>query len=116
MEGYKEPEGINEQEVVNVLDSKGIEDPEVKALLEKYVDQCQAESNAEAKSDPENPEASNRANIKAQIKIAILLSKTEKYKTEAKESFEDAYNAASQNESTHDLAEQIDSLISELDA
>ncbi len=114
MEGFKQPEIISEEYVISELNSKGIEDAETKRLLEKYVDQCNTEADAEASADPENPEASNRANIKSQIKIAVLYSKTEKYKAEALESLGDAYNAASQQSSTQDLAKHIDGLIANL--
>ena len=113
MEGFKKPEGITEQEVVEALDSRGIEDLEVRALLEKYIDQCSREADLEVQSDPDNPKTPNRANIKAQIKIAILLSKTKNYRDEALESFNDVLNAASQDESTQDLFDEINLLIIE---
>lgn len=109
------PEKIREEVVIEALNTKGAESQEARELLEKYVDQCHAEADAEAAGDPENPEASNRANIKADIKIAVLYSKTEKYKDSARESLKDAYWAASQNESTKDLVEQIEALMNDLD-
>ena len=101
--------------IIDALNSKGVEDPETKELLDKYVAGCQVEADMETAESPENQEVSNRANIKAQIKIATLLTKT-RYKTEALESLNDAYWAASQNESTKDLAEQINALISGLES
>lgn len=116
IESYKQPKLINEQELVNLLNLNGIEDKTAKAILEKFVDQCHHEADAEVAADPKNPEKSNRANIKAEIKIAILYSKTERYKEQARESFEDAYTAASQNDSTYDLAEQIEALVNILES
>lgn len=115
-ESYKHPEGVTEQQVIEALNTKGVEDAEARALLEKYVDQCHAEADMEAATDPSNPEASNRANIKADIKIAILYSKTEKYLGQALGSLDDALRAALQNESTHDLAEQINLLFDSLNS
>ena len=108
------PERITEEVLIEGLNTKGIEDQETRELLEKYVDQCHAEADAEALADPENPEASNRANIKADVKIATLYSKTDKYKDQARESLEDARWATSQNDSTQDLVKQIDALINDL--
>ena len=109
------PEVITQEAVIESLNTKGIEDQEARDLLEKYVDQFHTEADAEAVSDPENPRASNRAKIKADIKIATLYAKTIRYKDQARESLEDAYWAASQNESTKDLIEEIDSLRKVLD-
>jgi hypothetical protein len=114
-EQYKSPEKISEQEVIEALNTKGLEDPEAKEMLGIYVDKCHAEADAEAASDPEIPEASNRANIKAEIKIATLYSKTEKYKDIARESLEEIYMAASQLESTQDLASEIELLLANLE-
>ena len=112
-EQIRHPEQIiTEQEVVSALDGKGVEDQEVKELLIKYVDQCHKESDSKVAIDPNS---SNRSNIEAEIKIAILYSKTRDYKEQALEAFEDLYMAAYQDDSTRDLAEQIDSLINSLD-
>lgn len=105
---------LSEEAVIEVLNSSGIEDPETREILEKYIDQCHTEADAEAAADPENPIASNRANIKADIRIAILYSKTEKYKNQAAESLVDALIAASQNDSTLDLVQEIEMLLSRL--
>jgi NifB/MoaA-like Fe-S oxidoreductase len=82
-EGIIQPEGISEEAVIEALDSGGIEDSEAKKLLEAFVDQCMAEAGREVATEPESAEVSNRANIKAQIKIGRLLSKTKSYKREA---------------------------------
>jgi hypothetical protein len=116
IESYKHPEVINEQELIGLLNLRGVEDQATKAILEKFVDQCHHEADAEVAAAPGNLEISNRANIKADIKIAILYSKTERYKNQARESFEDTYTAASQNDSTYDLAEQIEALIDALES
>ncbi len=113
-EGPSSPERITEEAVIEALNTKGVENQEAREMLEKFVDQCHTEADAEAAADPENPDASNRANIKADIKIAILYSRTEKYKESARESLEDAYWAASQGESTKDLVERIEALRKDL--
>ncbi|OHA62194.1 MAG: hypothetical protein A2556_01030 [Candidatus Vogelbacteria bacterium RIFOXYD2_FULL_44_9] len=101
---------VSEQEVVKILNSKGLEDNEARELLVRYVDQCHVEADTEASADPESSITSNRANIKAEIKIAILYSKTENYRDLAISSLEEALMAAVQDPSTQDLAEQIKGL------
>ncbi|MFA6514947.1 MAG: hypothetical protein WCT42_01625 [Candidatus Paceibacterota bacterium] len=108
IESFKSPEGVTEQQVIDALNTKGIEDPETKALLLEYVDHCHDDADKEAR---DNPELSNRINLLTEIKIALLYSKTEKYKEYAIESLEDIYTAASQDDLTRDLAEQIGVLI-----
>ena len=108
IEKFKQFEdNITEQEVVEALKSKGIENQEAKDLLIRYTDQCHSESNTEAMT---NPDFSNRANIKAEIKIAELYLKTQ-YKDYAIESLNEIYQNAGQSELTKDLAVQINSLI-----
>jgi len=104
-----------EQSVIEALNGGGIEDLRSKELLGRYADQCQAEANLEVASNPESSEASNRANIKAGIKLAILYSKTEKYKAQAREALEETLWAAQQNESTLDLAREIEELLLNLE-
>ena len=105
---------ILEQEVIDLLNLKGVEDPETKGLLEKYVDQCHSEADAEVLSSPDTPGISNRSNIKADIKIASLYFKTERYKDYGKEALGEAYEAAIQNDSTLDLADEINRLIHDI--
>lgn len=105
---------VSEEVVIEVLNTRGVEDPEARELLGKYVDQCHAEADAEAAADPESAEASNRANIKAEIKIALLYSKTDKYKEQARGALEESLMAASQDPSTQDLAEQIENLLNNM--
>jgi hypothetical protein len=111
MEGFTQPEGVTEQEVIDILDSKGIEALESAQVLGRFVDSCMAEADREAAEDPDNPVVSNRANIKVQIKMGVLFSKTKNYKREALYYFEDALMAASQDDSTEDLAKNIEDLI-----
>ena len=113
-EGYDLSEVINEEDVADALDKHGVEHPDTRELLDKYARQCEAEADAEAAADPENPVASNRANIKTAIKMATLYPKTRNYKQQALEMLEEAYQMASQNESTADLAMQADVLIAGL--
>jgi len=103
---------VSEAVVIEALNSKGVEDTETRELLGKYVDQCHAEADMEAAADPESSIASNRANIKAEIKIAVLYSKTDNYKEQARDALEEVYMAASQDESTQDLAQEIGDLLS----
>ncbi len=107
---------VSEQQLIEALNTKGAEDPEAKELLKGYVDQCHAEADREAAADPKSSDVSNRANIKADIKIVSLYSKTEKYKDYARESLEETLVAASQDESTEDLAEEIIRLIENLES
>lgn len=101
--------------VIESLNRLGIEDPESKELLGKYADQCQVEAESEVASDPENPVVSNRANIKADIKLARLYVQTEKYRDQTKESLDELLLAALQNESTLDLAQEIEGLLLNLE-
>lgn len=93
--------------VVEILDAHEPGSLEAMEAIGKYADQCHVEADAEAAADPENPAASNRANIKAEIKIALVCMKSEKHKEAARESLEQTLLAASQDDSTADLAEQI---------
>lgn len=106
---------ISEQVVIEALNSYEIGDPRALELLGKFVDQCHVDADREADADQGNPVASNRANIKAEIRIARLYLKTEKYREEAIGSLEEAHNAASQDDSTQDLALEIEELFSEFE-
>ncbi len=101
---------VDEKEVIEALDEKGINDPEAKALLMRYVDQCHAEADREASADL-TPGSSNRANLKAEMKITVLYSKTARYRKFAIESFRELYDAALQNETSSVLVPQILKLI-----
>lgn len=113
---FETPQEVTEQEIIEALNAKGIEDTGTVELLAKFVNQCQAEANAEAAADPENPEVTNRANIEADIKIARMYLKTERYKEQASQSLRDSRVAAFQTDSTQDLIEEIDALIDELNS
>ena len=108
---FESPENskISEAEVIEALNGKGLEGPEAKALLERYVNECQLEADAKYAADP-TAETSNRANLETAIKISILYSKTKDYKDLAREGLEEAREAAFQNPATQDLVEQIDLL------
>ncbi len=105
---------ISEEVVIEALNTRGVEDPEAKELLDKYVNRCQTEAKAEVAADPESPVVSNRAPIKAAIKIAILYSKTERYRDYGRESLQEVLLVASQDDSTQDLVQEIEHLLSEL--
>ena len=103
---------ILEQEVVLILDTCNVGAPEAITMLGKYVDQCHGDANEESMSNKGSAPVSNRANIKAEIKIATVYLKSQKYKEQGIESLEEALLAASQSEATADLAEQIQLLLS----
>jgi hypothetical protein len=111
---FETPNEITEEVVIEALNSKGVENTEAAELLAKYANQCQAEANAEAAGSPEDPLVSNRANIKADIKMAQLYAKTANYKHMAAASLQDTLLAASQDTATQDLAEEIETLLNEL--
>jgi hypothetical protein len=111
---FESPENskISEAEIIEALNAKGLEDVEVKALLDKYISQCQLEADAKYAANP-TAETSNRANLEAAIKIATLYSKTDKYKDLGRAGLEEAREAVFQDPATQDLMEQINSLMSE---
>src|SRR5579871_2589711 len=96
---------VSEKVVIEALNAKGIEDLETLELLGKYADQCHAEADREVEADPENADLPNRANIKAEIKIASVYFKSEKYKADGIASLEEALFSAKQTETTAYLAE-----------
>lgn len=106
-------ERISEEYLINMLDSSDIDSPWAIEALTKYIDQCHAEADLEAAEDPGSFIASNRANIKADIKVGILLTKTEKYKDRGMEMLRDAFFTVGQHESTADLADLIKQGLSE---
>lgn len=101
---------VTEQDVIEALNGTGIENPETKDLLTKYVDQCHAEADLKAQA---NPDLSNQANIEAELKIVELYSKT-KYKDYAYDSLMSLYEASIQNDLTKDLVERINLLLKSL--
>ncbi|OHA23632.1 MAG: hypothetical protein A3G52_02685 [Candidatus Taylorbacteria bacterium RIFCSPLOWO2_12_FULL_43_20] len=103
------------REVIDRLNAVGIEDAQTLEMVNKYVDLCHAEANEEAAADPQSAEVSNRANIKAEIRIARLFLATLNYKDRAKEILQDVLEAAYQNESTLDLASEIETLLRDRD-
>ncbi len=107
------PENIllTEEAVIEALDAHTLNAPEALEILGKYADQCHAEADREAQADPDSALASNRANLKAEIKIAQVGLKSREYKSLAIESLEQTLMAASQDEATEDLAEQITSIL-----
>jgi hypothetical protein len=113
-EGPKPPELITEEAVILALDTNGIENAEAKALLVKYIEQCQAEADAEAAASPGNPEVSHRVNIVALVKIAALYASTKHYKNEALDALTEALFAACQDSSTDYLGDIIEQAIDEI--
>ena len=97
--------------VAQILDAHELNAPEDIEALGRYADQCHAEADAEAQADPESAIASNRANLKAEIKIALIYIKSKEYKSIGLESLEETLIAASQDGTTADLAEQITSIL-----
>jgi hypothetical protein len=116
MEQFKSPEGleVSEEQVIETLRTKGMEDPEAQELLGKFVDQVHAEADKEALADPTNADASNRANIQAQIRIISVYSHVEALKGDALEALTEVLIAAMQDESTKDLMGQTVDLIAKL--
>jgi hypothetical protein len=108
---FPEMPPVTEDEVIDALNAGGVEDPDARVLLERYTDQCQAEADAEAARGAGDPVASLRANILCAVKLTRLYSRTERYTLVAREELEDALLTASQNESTRDLAREIENLI-----
>ena len=106
---------LTEQEVIQVLEARELNSPESLEIISKYADQCHLEADIEARANPGSAETSNRANIKAEIKIASAALKVKKYKTQVAESLEQTLLAASQSETTADLAEQIQSILNDLE-
>ncbi|MEI6238242.1 MAG: hypothetical protein WCP15_01750, partial [bacterium] len=96
-----------EQETLDILNANEIGSLEAKGALNRYVDECHREADAEAQSNPESEIVSNRANIKAEIKIGALLIKSEKYRAVGIESLEQTLMATGHDDTTADLAEQI---------
>lgn len=83
-------------------------------MLLAFVDKSHSEADAEAATDPENPVISNRANIKAEIRIGMEYAKNTRHRDAARESLQATLEAALQNDSTQDLAEEIRGLLSTL--
>lgn len=111
-EEFNSPENIiSEQEVVEILNARGVEDSEAKAKLSKYAEQCERESEMESDSEPENEKVSNRARIKCVIKMSTVYLKTENYKEYGRESLEELLMNEGGGESTSDLADEIVSLL-----
>lgn len=105
---------VLEEDVINILNTKELDDPEVRGILDRYIDQCHADADAEAAADPQSCVASNRANINAEIRLAKLYMRTDWYIDLAVVSLEDALLAAQQNEDTKDLVNIIEGLLSEI--
>ncbi len=97
------------ESVIQTLDEKGVEDPEAKALMLKLIDQYQAEESA----DPKSGEASTRAKIECEIKIAQIYLATKRYRDEGINSLWDALEMAIQRDTYQDLQQKIRSLIDE---
>lgn len=115
MESFESPKEIlNKETLVELLDAKGPKDPETIAFFRKYIEQCHTEADAKAAANPESAEASNRANIAAIMKAALVYLETVNHKKLARPDLEDVLLAASQRDSTSDLAERARALLEDL--
>jgi hypothetical protein len=108
---FNAPENIDPQELTNILETKGIEDPGAKKMLDRYAEQCEKE--ADAKADPDDPVATNHSRIECVIKLATIYLKTEKYRNYGRESLEQIFMNEGGGELTSDLADQIVRLLAE---
>lgn len=102
--------GITHEKVVAALDRYGLP-PEGLAILTQYVSQCELDAEIEVASHPGDAKVSNRANIKANIKIGRALFVSEKTRSLGRESLEQTLGAALQREDTADLAQEIESIL-----
>ncbi len=106
------------EQAISALNEKGIDSTEARELLGRYADLCHAEADREASLAPGDPDASNRANIRAEIRIALLWTEvTAESATEVAgaEGLETAWDlleqirqGAGQNPATADLVQEID--------
>ncbi|MCC7160606.1 hypothetical protein IT399_02720 [Candidatus Nomurabacteria bacterium] len=104
---------VTEEQVIALLDEREYGDLEAISLFTKYVDQCHADADERAKGV--SGSESNRINLETEIKIALLKAKTKRYKSYALDDLYALRENALQNDQTQDLAEQIDSLIAQLE-
>jgi hypothetical protein len=111
-ENLNSPENIDPQEVVNILEARGIEDPEAKELLERYAEHCEKEAD---KADPMDEIATNLARIECVIKVAKVYLKTERYRDYGRESLEEIFNnpGAGHSEATQGLEDEVARLLRE---
>lgn len=103
---------ISPDVVIEALRDIGIEDQEVGELLARYAHQCQAEADTEAATHPGNPRVSNRANIRAAIKMAAIYVHSGRYADYGIESLEQLLEVASQDPEDDDLVREIKQFIS----
>lgn len=108
-ESFEKPRLV-EAEVVRVINESGIESSEAMEVMSRYVDQCQTDADAEYQATP-GKSTSNRANIKAAIKIASIFLRSKEHKASGIESLQENLEAAMQGEDTADLAQEISSLL-----
>ncbi len=99
--------GALEGMVVEALSANGVDHEPTKILLQKYVDRVHAEVDQEVKSNPDDLDLPNRANIKAEIKIAKVCLDSAREKARGISALEEALLMAGQSVKTEDLAEQI---------
>jgi hypothetical protein len=102
-EQFDSPENISEQEVLELLDTRGLEDEEGRMRLNRYAERWEWGANEWAAADPENPEASNYANVSCQFKMACLYLKSKRYFEEGVRAMMETQMAASYAESTKDI-------------
>ena len=113
-EQFMSPEGEVTEEVVIEALNRDLESSEAVELYNRYYNQCQADADREVAANPENPGISNRVNIKVQLRMALLYSKTKTCLEQAENDLYDVVLSASQNEATLDLAQQAKKAIEAL--
>lgn len=113
-ENSPEQQPIKPEDVVSALDGEGIESTEAYSLMCKYIDQCQAEADAEVKASKGDSIVANRANIKAAIKVAQVYLKTSRYRDFGIDSLNTTLSAALQSTNTDDMAGEIRELIAQM--
>lgn len=112
------PEGIpvTEQEVMDALDAKGLEDPETSELYARYVEQCWVEAKAKGDAARGDKDVSNKASIEADLQIVSMLAKTKNYRGHARELLEDTYRMAEQQAASLDLEGKVRFLYTRLNS
>ena len=105
---------LTEEKLVETLDALEPGSPEARELIGRYADQCHEEADREAAADPENPQASNRANIKAEMKIGLACLKSSRYAESARDSLWQTLEMAIQDENTADLALEIRKVLGDI--
>ena len=106
-----EGQPVSEGWVIEILNNFEVDSPQAIEAVQKYIDQCHTEADIDAAENGGDAVANNRANIKAEIKIATMFCKTQKYKQYGINNLSVAYMNAKENDVTADLAVDAESLI-----